>query len=53
MSMKDTMRIVKLEAKVKVAHQQYSMALNLIEQVKVALEEDDPEEALRLIEEAS
>jgi hypothetical protein len=49
----DTMRIVKLEDELRAARTVVSRAINTLEQVKIAIEEDDTEEALRLIKEAT
>lgn len=46
-----TMKIVQLESEISAQHRRVSALINLIEQIEVALEEDDAEEALRLIKE--
>lgn len=45
-----TMRIVELESQLTSARTMFSHAINVLEQVKIAIEEDDTDEALRLID---
>lgn len=54
MSMEQEFKIVQLEGQLAQAKTVVSRAINVLEQVRIALEDDeDPEEALRLIKEAT
>lgn len=52
MSAAETMKIVQLEGQLNAKHRQVSSLINLIEQISIALDEDDVDEARRLIAEA-
>lgn len=47
------LKVVRLEGDVSALRTRISMLINLVEQVRIALEEDDSDEALRIINEAS
>jgi hypothetical protein len=47
------MKIVELEGQLTAARNVVSRSINVLEQVKIALEEDDTEEALHIIREAT
>lgn len=52
MSVDLVMRVQELEGQLQSARITVSRSINVLEQVKIALEEDDHNEALRLINEA-
>lgn len=52
-SIEAQMKIVELESQLTAARRLVSRSINVLEQVKIALEEDNTEEALRIITEAT
>lgn len=52
-SIADQMEITHLESQLASARTTVSRAINFLEQVKIALQEDDIDEAMRLINEAT